>query len=145
LDVIYFRCRPIITMLLGWFGSRSKRDFAIYAGSMRRELRDFFVFEDIGKLGVFGGNRSRNSGSNGRYGFEGNRSRSSGGCGCGRNVVRGSIRIEVDRGGESFLVASNVSDCEKEKFVVLWIDLTGRKDSRETTFRLGIRRIRRIW
>ena len=101
----------------------------IYAGAMWRELRDFFVFQDIGKLGV----------------FERDRSRGSGGCGYGRGVVRGEVRIKVNGGGEGFFVASDVGNREKKEFVALWIDLMGRKDSRETTFRLGIRRIRRIW
>jgi len=100
----------------------------IYAGVMWRELRDFFVFEDIGKLSV----------------FERDRSRGSGGCGCRGNIV-GIVEIQVNRGGEGFLVASDIGNCEKKEFVALWIDLTGRKDSRETTFWLRIRRIRRIW
>ena len=103
----------------------------IYAGAMWRELRDFFVFEDISELSV----------------FERDRSGSSGGCGdrFGRNVVGGEVGIKVNGGGEGFLVASDIGDREKKEFIVLWIDLTGRKDSRETTFWLGIRRIRRIW
>ena len=104
----------------------------IYTGAMWRELRDFFIFEDVGKLGVFEGDRGRSSGCNSRYGFE-------------RDVVRGEVGIEVNRGGESFLVASNVGNREKKEFVVLRVDLMGRKDSRETTFRLGIRRTGRIW
>ena len=103
----------------------------IYAGAMWRELRDFFVFEDIGKLGV----------------FERDRSRGSGGCrdGFGGNAVGGDVGIKVNGGGESFLVAGDVGNREKKEFVALRIDLTGRKDSRETTFRLGIQRTGRIW
>ena len=100
----------------------------IYAGAMWRELRDFFIFEDIGKLGV----------------FERDRSRGSGRCGYGRGVVRGEVGIKVHGGGEGFLVASDVGNREKKEFVALWIDVTGRKDSREMTFRLGIRKIKRI-
>ena len=101
----------------------------IYAGVMWRELRDFFVFEDISELGV----------------FERDRSRGSGGCGdgFGGNVV-GVVGIQVNRGGEGFLVASDIGNREKKEFVALWIDLTGREDSRETMFWLGIRRIGRM-
>jgi len=103
----------------------------IYTGAMWRELRDFFIFEDVGKLGVFEGDRGRSSGCNSRYGFE-------------RDVVRGEVGIEVNRGGEGFLVTRDVGNHKKKEFIALWVDLTGRKDSREMTFRLEIRRIGRI-
>jgi len=96
-----------------------------------RELRDFFVFEDISELGI----------------FERDWCGSSGGCGdgFGGNVVGGEVGIKVNRSSEGFPVASDVGDREKKEFVMLWIDLMGTKDSWETTFRLGIRRIGRIW
>ena len=94
-------------------------------------MRDFFVFEDISELDV----------------FERDRSRGSGGCrnGFGGNVVGGEVEIKVNGGGEGFVVAGDIGDREKKEFIALWIDLMGRKDSRETTFRLGIQRIGRIW
>jgi len=96
----------------------------IYTGTMWKELWDFFVFEDTCKLSVFERDRSRGSG-----------------CGYGRDVVRGKVEIEVNRGGERFLVASDVGNRKKKEFVALLIDLMDRKDSRDTTFRLEIRRI----
>ena len=91
------------------------------------EVGDFFVFEDISELGVFEGNRS--GGSSSGYGF-------------GRNVISsGEVGIEVNRGGEGFLVTGNIGNCKKKELVALWIDPTRRKDSWETTFRSRIRRI----
>ena len=127
-EISKFGFGEVVDRAVKRFGSRRKRDFMIYAGTMWRELRDFFVFEDICKLGV----------------FERDRSRSSGGCGYGRDVVRGEVGIKVNGGSEGFLVASDVGNREKKEFVALWINLTGRKDSREMTFQLGIRKIRRI-
>ena len=103
----------------------------IYAGAMWRELRDFFVFEDIGELGV----------------FERDRSRSSSGCGdrFRGNVVGGDVAIKVNGSGESFLIAGDVGNREKKEFITLWIDLMGREDSRETMFWLEIGRIGRNW
>ena len=103
----------------------------IYAGPVRKECWDLFVFKDIGKLSVFNGDRSRSSDCG--YGFE-------------RNVVvvGGKVRVEVNHGGEGFLVASDIGNREKKEFVTLRIDSSGRKDSEEKTFRLWIRRIRRI-
>ena len=131
LEISKFGFGEVVDGAIERFGSGSKRDFVIYAGAMWRELRDFFVFEDIGELGIFKWDRSRGSG----------------GCGdgFGGNVVGGDVGIKVNGGSESFLVANNVGNREKKEFIALWIDLTGKKDLRETTFWLGIRRIRRIW
>ena len=98
----------------------------IYAGMMWRELRDFFVFEDISELGVFEGDKS--SGGSGSCGY-----------GFGRNIIRGEVRIEVNRSGEGFFIASDISDREEKEFIALWINLLSGKDSRETTFGSMIR------
>ena len=97
------------------FGFWSKRNL-IYARTVWRELWNCFVFEDSSKLSV----------------FEGDRSRSSDDCGCGfhRNIVRGEVRIEVNYSGESFFVASDIGNCEKKEFILLWSDSSDRKDSR---------------
>jgi len=76
----------------------------IYTGATWWKLRDLFVFEDICKLGVFEGNRTRGSGDC-RYGFGGS--------------VVGDVGIKVNRGGEGFLVASDISNCEKKEFIAL--------------------------
>jgi len=113
------------------FESRREENLVIYAGMAWRELWNFVVFEDISKIDV----------------FEGDRSGSSSGCGCGfgRNIVnRGEIGIELNRSGESFLVASDISNCEKKEFIPLRINSLDRKDLRETTLWMEIRRIRRI-
>ena len=109
--------------------SRSKRSLVIYAGAMWRKFGDFFVFEDIGELSIFEGDRSRSGGRGYRF---------------GRDVVRSKVRIEVNRSSEGFFVASNICDREKEELVTLWIDLSDRKDSREKALWMEIGRIRRI-
>ena len=77
----------------------------IYAGTVRRKLWDFFVFEDVGEFGIFEENRCR-SGGDGGYEMR--------------------IRIEVNRSGEGFLVTGNIGNREKKEFIALWIDSTRR-------------------
>ena len=101
----------------------------IYARTMQRELWNFFVFEDISELSIFEGDRSSSSSGGWRYGFS-------------RNVVtRGKIGTEVNRGSEGFLVASDVGNHEKKELIALRVDSSGRKDFRETTLRMEIRKI----
>ena len=105
LEISKFCFGEVVDGAVERFGSRSKRNFIIYAGAMWRELRDFFIFEDISELGVF----ERDwCGSSGSYGD-----------GFGGNVVGGEVGIKVNRGGEGFLVASDVGNYEKKEFVAL--------------------------
>ena len=56
-------------------------------------------------------------------------------------MVRSEVWIKVYRSGEGFLIAGDIGDRKKKELVALWIDLSGRKDSRETMPRSEIRRI----
>ena len=103
IEVSRLSFREVVNEAIEQFGSRSKRSFVIYAGTMWRELCDFFIFENIGELSLFNRNRSRSSSGCG-YGFR-------------KNVVWHEIRIEVNRSGEGFLVASDIGNHKEKEFV----------------------------
>ena len=74
----------------------------IYAGTVRRKLWDFLVFEDIGKFGIFEGDRRRRSGADYGYGIRNG------------NSVGVEMGIEVNCGGKGFFVTGNVGDREQK-------------------------------
>ena len=99
----------------------------IYARTVRRELWNFLVFEDISIFGIFEGNRKSRSGVNCGYGT-----------GNGNNIEV-KIVVKVNCSSKGFFVTSNISDHEQKELVVYWIDLLGRKNLREIMFWKKIR------
>ena len=66
LEIIKLSFREIVYRAIERFETRRQWDLMIYTGTVKRELWNFFVFEDIRKLSIFKRNRSRIGGG---YGY----------------------------------------------------------------------------